>query len=50
MESTGGVIPEALGVYNFDLTLVMESGEWQIVSAKWDRLGEAPLDKNTVLP
>jgi hypothetical protein len=44
-ESTGGILPEALGAYNFDVTLALESGEWRIVSAKWDRSGEAPLDK-----
>ncbi len=39
------ILPEALGAYNFDVTLAPESGEWRIVSAKWDRSGEAPLDK-----
>ena len=45
MQSTGDILPEALGAYNFDVTLAMESGEWQIVSAKWYRSGEAPLDR-----
>ena len=45
MESTRDILPEALGAYKFDVALAMESGEWQIVSAKWDRSGEAPLDK-----
>jgi len=42
---TGDILPEALGAYNFDVTLARESGEWRIVSAKWDRSGETPLDK-----
>lgn len=45
VESAGDIFPEALGAYNFDVTLALESGEWQIVSAKWERSGEAPLDK-----
>jgi ketosteroid isomerase-like protein len=44
VESTD-ILPEALGAYNFDATLAKESGEWRIVSAKWDRSGEALLDK-----
>lgn len=44
-ESSGDILPEALGAYNFDVTLALESGEWQIVSARWDRSGQAPLDK-----
>jgi hypothetical protein len=34
MELAGDILPEALGAYNFDVTLTLESGEWQIVSAK----------------
>jgi hypothetical protein len=45
VESSGDILPEAFGAYNFDVTLAMESGEWHIVSARWDRSGEAPLDK-----
>lgn len=45
LESTGDILPEALGTYNFDVTLALESGEWRIVSAKWERSGEAPLDR-----
>ena len=45
VESPGDILPEALGVYNFDVALALESGEWKIVSAKWSRSGETPLDK-----
>lgn len=45
VESTGDILPEALGVYNFDVVLVMVSDEWQIISAKWDQSGETPLHK-----
>ena len=45
MKSTGDILPEELGAYDFDVTLAMEPGEWQIVSAKWYRSGEAPLDR-----
>jgi hypothetical protein len=44
--SAGDILPEALGAYDFDVTLALESGEWRIVSAKWDRSGEAPLDRS----
>jgi len=43
--SPGGILPEALGAYDFDVALARESGEWKVVSAKWARSGEAPLDK-----
>ncbi len=41
-----GILPEALGAYNFDVTFALESGDWRIVSAKWDRLGETLPDKS----
>jgi len=44
--SAGDILPESLGAYNFDVTLALESGEWRIVSARWERLGETPLDKS----
>jgi hypothetical protein len=44
-ESAGNILPEALGAYAFNVSLTLESGEWRIVSAKWDRLGEAPLER-----
>jgi hypothetical protein len=44
-ESAGDILPEALGVYNFEVAFSKDSGEWRIVSAKWDRSGETPPDK-----
>jgi hypothetical protein len=35
------VLPESLGMYAFDLSLKKESGEWKVVSAKWERIGDA---------
>lgn len=37
-EKTGSLadaIPNALGIYNFDVALKKESGDWKIASAKW---------------
>ncbi len=45
MDSADDVLPEATGAYNFDVTLALESGEWRIVSAKWDRTGKGSFDK-----
>lgn len=45
LESAGDIFSEALGTYNFDVTLALESGEWRIVSAKWERSGDAPPDE-----
>ncbi len=45
-EKAGGairdILPEALGVYAFEVTFMQEKGEWKVVSAKWERLGDAP--------
>ncbi len=41
-ETDRGLLPEALGVYNFNVVLQNESGEWKITSAKWVRMGEGP--------
>ncbi len=45
---TGGasrsLLPEALGVYGFDVRFVSEKGDWKIVSAQWERLGDATAD------
>lgn len=43
--SADDVLPEALGVYSFDVSLKKESGEWKIVSAQWVRVGEGPSEK-----
>ncbi len=33
--SISDVIPESLGVWDFDVTLKKESGEWKVTSAQW---------------
>jgi hypothetical protein len=40
-DSAPAVMPESLGMYAFDLALKKESGEWKVVSAKWERVGDA---------
>jgi len=40
-ESTSSVLPESLDVYAFEVLLKRESGDWQIVSAKWERVRDA---------
>jgi hypothetical protein len=40
VESPGDVIPEALGMYDFDVSFVKESGEWKVTSAAWKKVGE----------
>ncbi len=39
-ESAGGVLPEALGAYNFEVHLSKAGGDWIVTSAKWERAGE----------
>jgi hypothetical protein len=39
-ESQPGMLPEALGVYSFDVTLKKEGKEWKVLSAAWQRSGE----------
>lgn len=39
--SAGSVLPEALGVYTFDVTFAKEEGEWKVISATWTRTGDA---------
>jgi hypothetical protein len=41
VESPGDVIPEALGMYDFDVSFVKESGEWKVTSATWKKAGES---------
>ena len=36
----GGILPEALGVYNFEVHLSKEDGTWKITSAGWKPAGE----------
>lgn len=39
--SAGGILPEALGVYAFDVSFLKEEGEWKVVSAAWTRTGNS---------
>jgi hypothetical protein len=39
-ESSPSVLPESLGAYSFDVLFEKESGEWKVVSAEWERIGE----------
>jgi hypothetical protein len=39
-EAAGGILPEALGAYNFEVLLSKEDGAWNVTSAKWERAGE----------
>ncbi len=38
--SPGDLVPEALGMYDFDVAFVKESGEWKVTSAVWKKAGE----------
>lgn len=33
------VIPQSLGVYDFDVSLKKESNGWKVISAKWEQVG-----------
>jgi len=37
--SPAAIIPEALGVYTFDVTLAREKDEWKVVAAVWKQTG-----------
>ena len=39
-EAAGGILPEALGAYNFEVLLNKEDGTWKVTSARWERAGE----------
>ena len=39
-EASGGILPEALGAYDFEVLLNKEGGSWLFVSARWERAGE----------
>ena len=39
-ETAGGILPESLGAYNFEVLLSKEDGQWKVMSAKWERTGE----------
>ncbi len=38
--NTADLLPEALGMYSFDVALIKESGDWKVVSAKWVRMAD----------
>ncbi len=44
-EAGKGLLPEALGVYAFNVVMQRESGAWKITSAKWERIGEGAVPK-----
>jgi len=44
-EGGTGLLPEALGVYAFNVTMQKESGAWKITSAKWERINEGQVPK-----
>ena len=37
--SMSDVIPQTLGVYDFDVSLKKESNNWKVTSAKWEQVG-----------
>jgi len=37
--SVSDVIPQSLGVYDFDVSLKKESNGWKVISAKWEQVG-----------
>jgi hypothetical protein len=37
--SLSDVIPQTLGVYDFDVSLKKESNSWKVTSAKWEQIG-----------
>ncbi len=39
VESPGDLIPEAFGMYDFEVFFGKESGEWRVTSAAWKRAG-----------
>jgi hypothetical protein len=39
-ETAGGILPESLGAYNFEVLLSKEDDTWKVTSAKWERAGE----------
>lgn len=38
----GGVVPDALDAYRFEVTFTEESGSWRIVAARWTPLTRTP--------
>jgi hypothetical protein len=50
-ESATAILPESLGIYAFDVSFGKESGDWKVVSAQWERIGDSeayrPDNENT---
>lgn len=44
--SAGNILPDSLGAYRFDVALTTESGEWRVISAKWERFGEGSIESS----
>lgn len=44
-KGAGDILPEALGVYVFDVSLAQEEGKWKVTSAKWERFADALPEK-----
>ena len=34
------VVPEALGMYSFDISLKKEDGDWKVTSARWEKINQ----------
>ncbi len=45
-KGAGDILPEALGVYVFDVSLGREEGKWKVTSAKWERFADALPEKS----
>ncbi len=39
-EAVTDLFPESMGMYEFDVSFVKESGDWKVISARWKRLGQ----------
>jgi hypothetical protein len=39
-EAVTDIFPESMGMYEFDVSLAKEFGDWKVTSAQWDRLGQ----------
>ncbi len=40
-EAVTDIFPESMGIYEFDVSFVKESGAWKVASAQWARLGQS---------
>ncbi len=39
-ETVTDLLPESMGMYEFDVSFVKDSGDWKVISARWKRLGQ----------